>query len=195
MSNPNMEELTVGVTGHRRLEDSERIARDLNEVFRMIQLAYHPKQVTLLSPLAEGADRLVVKQWLHHPTVRLVALLPLPIDDYMEDFSGLDSQREFRDLLQQAEEIITLPPNAERNLAYLNVGRYIVDHCDVLLAIWDGKAARGVGGTGDIVQLARERGTPLAWVWANNSNASEHTHPELREHDSSVQIERFPARM
>jgi hypothetical protein len=192
MPKPNLDELIVGVTGHRLLADPERIADDVNEALSMIQAAYHPEQVTLLSPLAEGADRLAVKQWLHHPSVRLVALLPLPADDYMEDFGGLNSRREFRDLLQQAEVVITLPPCAERDLAYLNVGRYIVEHCDVLLAIWNGQAARGPGGTGDIVQLARERGTPLAWVFASNGNASEFTHSKSGEHERSVRTERFP---
>lgn len=195
MSNPKIEELTVGVTGHRRLLDSERIARDVNEAFQMIQAAYHPKQVILLSPLAEGADRLAVKQWLHHPAVRLVALLPLPIDDYMEDFSEPDSKREFRELLQQAEAVITMPPCSERDQAYLNIGQYMIENCDVLLAIWNGQAARGPGGTGDIVQLAREHGTPLAWVFANNGNSLAHEYPKGREHDDSVQIERFPTRL
>ncbi len=194
MPKPNKEELIVGVTGHRRLVDLERIKCGVDEALSKIQAAYLPDRVTLLSPLAEGADRLVVKQWLPRPTVRLVALLPLPVEDYMEDFSRLESRREFQVLLKQAEEVITLPPCADRNEAYLNAGRYLVEHCDVLLAIWNGRAARGVGGTGEIVQLARERGTPLAWVFASNGNAFEHTPPGTSEHDGSVRIERFPAR-
>jgi hypothetical protein len=166
----------------------------LNEALSMIRAAYHPKRVTLLSPLAEGADRLAVKQWLRHPAVRLIALLPMPADDYMKDFGGQESQREFQDLLQQAEEVITLPPCVERDQAYLNAGRYIVEQCDVLLAVWNGKAARGVGGTGDIVQLARERGTPLVWIFAGNGNGAELTLQEASEQDGGVRIERFPAR-
>jgi len=194
MPKPNGEELTVGVTGHRRLVDPKRIARNVNEALSTIRAAYHPEWLTLLSPLAEGADRLAVKQWLQHPAVRLVAVLPLPADDYVEDFSGRESRREFRDLLQQADEVIILPTCAVRDEAYLNAGRYIAEHCDVLLAIWNGQSARGVGGTGDIVQLARERGTPLAWVFASNGNALEQTPQETCEHDVSVRIERFPTR-
>ena len=88
MPTTNGEEHTVGVTGHGCLVDPKRIARDVDEALSMIRAAYHPEWVTLLSPLAEGADRLVVKRCLQHPIVRLVTLLPLPADDCMEDFSG-----------------------------------------------------------------------------------------------------------
>jgi hypothetical protein len=36
----------------------------------------------------------------------------------------------------------------------------------VLLAVWDGRPARGLGGTGDVVARARRQGLPLAWVHA-----------------------------
>jgi hypothetical protein len=194
MPKRNAGELIVGVTGHRRLVDTERIVRDVEEAFNRIRAAYHPEQLTLLSPLAEGADRLVVKLALQSPEVRLIALLPLPEDDYIKDFDEPESRRAFKDMLQQADDVITMPPCAGRDQAYMNTGRYIVEHCDVLLAIWNGKAARGVGGTGDIVQLARERGTPLAWILASNGNASEHAHPKVGQHDGNVQLERFPTR-
>jgi len=194
MPKPNGSKLTVGVTGHRRLVDLERIKCGVDEALNKIQAAYLSDRVTLLSPLAEGADRLVVKQWLPRTTVRLVALLPLPVEDYMEDFSRLESRRELPILLKQPEAVTTLPTGADRNEPYLNAGRYLVEHCDVLLAIWNGQAALGIGGTGEIGQLALERGTPLTWVFARNGNASEHKPPGTSEHDGSVRIERFPAR-
>jgi len=44
------------------------------------------------------------------------------------------------------------------------VGRWVVDHSDHLVAVWDGMAARGPGGTGDVVAYARERGHPVTVV-------------------------------
>ena len=41
------------------------------------------------------------------------------------------------------------------NEAFLAAGRYIVDHCDVLFAVWDGLPAGAMGGTGDVVEYAR----------------------------------------
>ena len=43
-------------------------------------------------------------------------------------------------------------------------GRYVVDHCDVLIALWDGKPSRGKGGTAEIIEYARKRGRPLIIV-------------------------------
>jgi hypothetical protein len=40
-----------------------------------------------------------------------------------------------------------------------------VDRSDVLLAVWDGRPARGFGGTGDVVAYARRRGVPVEVVW------------------------------
>jgi hypothetical protein len=48
--------------------------------------------------------------------------------------------------------------------AYVMTGRATVAHCDVLIAIWDGKPPRGRGGTAEVVQLALTRGTAIVHV-------------------------------
>ena len=55
-------------------------------------------------------------------------------------------------------------PEEDRKRAYEQVGRHVVDHCDVLIAVWDGKPSRGRGGTAEIVAYARERKLPLIIV-------------------------------
>ena len=45
--------------------------------------------------------------------------------------------------------------------AYLQAGRATVAHCDILIAVWDGLPPRGRGGTGEIVELAIQRGTAI----------------------------------
>src|SRR5207245_181823 len=38
---------------------------------------------------------------------------------------------------------------------------------DLLIALWDGEEAKGIGGTGQIVREALQRGIPVVWVpWA-----------------------------
>ncbi|MGW4103078.1 hypothetical protein [Streptomyces sp. NPDC004976] len=49
--------------------------------------------------------------------------------------------------------------------AYLGAGRWIVDHCDRLIAVWDGRPARGLGGTGNVVANARRTGVPVTVLW------------------------------
>ena len=67
-------------------------------------------------------------------------------------------------LLSRATSIRYLPPTETRAEAYEQVGRYIVDQCDVLIALWDGKPAAGRGGTAEIVQYARDTKCPLIWI-------------------------------
>lgn len=43
---------------------------------------------------------------------------------------------------------------------YIERDRYMVDHCDVLLAVWDGVEE---GGTWDTIKYAREKGRPIIY--------------------------------
>jgi hypothetical protein len=40
----------------------------------------------------------------------------------------------------------------------MNAGSWIVEHCDQLIAVWNGQQGAGLGGTADVVTLARESG-------------------------------------
>src|SRR5205085_2201316 len=98
------------------------------------------------------------------------------------DFETQDSKAEFQLLLQQSRcpQILRKRRLARefepdeladaRRQAYFNAGRYVVDHCDVLIAIWDGKEARGKGGTAVIVDYARSCGRPLIRIWAEEQD-------------------------
>jgi hypothetical protein len=129
--------------------------------------------------LATGADRLVLKQMLTPSDdqlvletvladldARLEVALPLPAGDYLEDFKTEESKEEFGSLLDQAQptDIWKVPEELKRPEAYERAGRYVVDRCDALIAIWDGEKSRGQGGTADIVAYAQKQGVPLAWV-------------------------------
>ena len=130
--------------------------------------------------LAAGADRLVLKDLLGtgddqkmalervlaDVDARLEVALPLPVDDYLEDFESEESKEGFRCLLDQARpsDIWKAPAGLEREEAYERAGRYVVDRCDALIAVWDGQKSRGRGGTAEIVGYAQKQGVPIAWV-------------------------------
>lgn len=161
----------VGVTGHRSLADEAALAREVDNVLVRIreQRASHdgdPPVILLVSPIAEGADRLVAREVLKDPTAKLHVALPFPKDDYMNDFGAPGSKKEFETLLSRADEVVTLPPAGTRNEGYEQAGLYVLDNCDVLIAIWDGEPPRGQGGTAEIVAKAREHGIPVFWIHA-----------------------------
>ena len=41
---------------------------------------------------------------------------------------------------------------------------------DRLFAVWDGKPARGYGGTADVVAEARQRGVPVTVIWPEGAS-------------------------
>lgn len=174
-----MPPLTVGVTGHRpnRLGNADgtllrtRVASVLRTLTDLVAAG---DSRTLVSALAEGADRIAAREALSLG-FRLEALLPFPVDEYERDFGDGDSLAEFRDLLSRAAAVRALhgsyATDESRQSAYDTVGREILDRAGVLVAIWDGRRGRGEGGTADVLGGALERGVPVVWV------ASEAPHP------------------
>ena len=59
--------------------------------------------------------------------------------------------------LNDLPQSIQMRPEGDDEHSFLEAGRYIVDHCDRLFAVWDGKDAEGEGGTGDIVHYALKK--------------------------------------
>lgn len=159
--------VTIGVTGHRFLAERDRLDEALTEVVESLARK-RTEPWTVVSALAEGADRLVSRHLLGRPGSRLVAVLPLDLHDYETDFATPGSRAEFRELLARAAEVVVLPAPDDRDLAYEACGWDVLDRSDVLVAVWDGEDRQGVGGTGAVVQRARERGTPVVWVHAGN---------------------------
>lgn len=176
---------------HIFLAGLDRVSALVDGALDWMDGAFGERTMTVMSALAEGADRLVVERVLARPEGALIALLPLPQSDYMTDFDSPESRDGFLDFLAQADEVITLPPSATHEDAYAAAGHYVLEHCDVLLAIWDGKGAQGRGGTADIVLEARRRGLPLAWVHAGNRRPGTHEAVSLGDEQGLVTFERF----
>jgi len=49
----------------------------------------------------------------------------------------------------------------------------MVDVSDVIIAVWDGNEARGLGGTADVVELTRRREMPLIWIHSDTGEVRE----------------------
>lgn len=156
-------ERVVGVTGHRppTLSDDEAEAL-VARIDTVIDLLRARGFSTLVSGLAEGADRLVATRALEDGWT-LRALLPLPVESYEADFADDASLEAFRTLLSRAEEVEVVPASDE---PYRSQGDRLLRRTDVVLAVWDGEPARGPGGTGEVVGRAGEAGVPVIWVHA-----------------------------
>ncbi len=184
--------VAIGVTGHRELWDPEKVSQAVDNVLEHILAIYGTSGLRVVSPLAEGADRLLVWRVLKKYPLHLIVPLPLEIDDYLLDFKSAESRAAFKTLLEKADQVIHLSPRGTREESYLAAGRYVLDHSDVLVALWDGEQARGIGGTAQIVLEARGRGMPLAWIQVSRCDSK----PSSSEAGTAVTVpisyENFP---
>ena len=178
---PDRLPLVIGVTGHRDLRDQDvpQLEAEIAAIFAALRRDYlgpdGETPIILLSALAEGADRLAARVALAQG-LRLIAPLPLPIEEYRRDFEpGLKpgNMAEFGALLAQAMAAPVVPFTPGNSLAavradgarraeqYRAVGLFIAQHSNVLIAIWDGdESASAPGGTAEVVKFKRD-GIPL----------------------------------
>ena len=145
----------------------------------------------MISPLARGADRLAARTAVELG-YRLFVPMPFAKTEYEKDFTGCDETQseeapltaaedlaEFQGLLACASAHLAL--DGARDAAamlgddtlagrsYEFVGRFVVRHSDLLIAVWDGKASNGRGGTADIVRYASSAGVPIWWIHATDA--------------------------
>ncbi len=163
--------LTLAVTGHRDLvsEEIPVIEARLRELFTDLARRYPDTPLRLLTPLAEGGDR-VAARVARETGIELLVALPMPAAEYEADFPDEASRLEFRAFLVDATTVDVLAGQAgvdeSREQAYARVGIYSSDHCQILIAIWDGKPARLGGGTADVIdyhQFGEMSGFGLEW--------------------------------
>ncbi|HEY3876159.1 MAG TPA: hypothetical protein VGM92_11840, partial [Candidatus Kapabacteria bacterium] len=160
--------IVLGVTGHRDLrpQDIDHLEEILRNEFVRFQSDYPSTPLVLLSALADGADRLAAQIALT-AGLRLAVVLPMPAEEYEEDFS-VESCEEFRALIAQAEYLTELPILAgvtredirahsyNREMQYASAGAYIASHSTLLIALWDGIELQKIGGTSQVVKFRLE---------------------------------------
>ena len=149
----------LGVTGHQVIP-SEKLASTVHAVRDVLHRAGSP--LTGVTSLAAGADQLVATE-LVQSGGRLHVIVPSLL--YERTFTSSEGLACFRLLLEAAIEVTTLDYAKPTEEAFMAAGRTIVDRSEMLLAIWDGKPARGLGGTADVVRYARRTGKSVTIVW------------------------------
>lgn len=160
-------QIKIAVCGHRHLTHLERLEMGIQEACKKIQAVYGNASYQVFSCLAEGADQLLVDRLIESLGAVLIAVLPLPEDEYFEDFKTPESLLAFKRLKLQADRIISQQHTLERPLAYQKANHILLENCDLLVAIWDGKPARGIGGTAETVNVAGRIGLPVLWIQAD----------------------------
>lgn len=172
-------ELRVGAVGHRDLrcrpeaELADAIQNLLQRIVRTLRANHStPLRWIVFSPLAKGADRIIARTAMDAVQAKLFVVTPFPVDEYRRDFEASADAEEFEELWERKTDQKELPAPREappendrgslaldhRRKGYLRVGQEIVDSVEILIAIWDGKPAGGMGGTGEVVDYALAQG-------------------------------------
>lgn len=149
--------MRVGVTGHQRLEDPTGwpwVAEAMRQ-----ELANVAPPLVGITSLAVGADQLLAELILERGGM-IHAVLPFA--DIERSFAPEDVSA-YRQLARQAT-IEVLDTQGTDEDAYLAAGQRIVELSDLVLAVWNGKPAKGRGGTADVVAYARHRSVPLIHI-------------------------------
>lgn len=162
----------LGVTGHRSGmlgqaggTVSERIEQALLTVRDAVigWCTPDPPRLAIVSPLADGADQIAADKALALG-FELHALLPFSLEETRADVPET-ARPAFDRLAAAARHVIELGGTFDNPLdAYQLAGRETVSRSDLLLAVWDGEAPRGKGGTGEVVELAISSGTPVIHI-------------------------------
>jgi hypothetical protein len=128
-------------------------------------------EFAIVSSVAEGSDRIVAEAGLA-AGFALEAVLPLRRAEYARDFETQASREGFEKLLGRASAVFELDgAAAERPRAYEAAGFVMLANIDLLIAIWDGDDASGLGGTEQIVSRAIADGIPVVWIEPTKPNA------------------------
>ena len=145
--------MNIGITGHRYLDDPTAWLWVEAEMSRALDAL--PPPLVAVTCLALGADQLLAKLVAARGG-RVRAIIPFA--GYERTFSREDLIN-YRAMLTGTETEVLCVPGTDED-AYLAAGHRVAALADLLFAVWDGKPARGRGGTADVVAFARQHLVP-----------------------------------
>jgi hypothetical protein len=162
--------LEIAVTGHRDLapEDEAYYQTVLAAILDGLMKQYAYTRPLLLTGLAVGADTIAAKLALSKD-IGYVAVLPMPLEVYRTDFKTEAADQDFQYLLDRAEGVIELPlaqgstladiahDGPARDRQYEDLGRFLVNYSQVLVAVWDQDKRIKPGGTAQVVSFKLHR--------------------------------------
>lgn len=150
----------IGFAGHRKVSDSAAIKAALLTVLRDWRGSL-PGTCVGRASTAAGADMLFLES-CRELGIPFSVVLPFPEERFAEDFADCPADWDrAKALMAAAASVEIVPGNEGVPEAYHLAAREILDTSDRMLFVWDGEAARGVGGTAESVTEARERRLPL----------------------------------
>jgi hypothetical protein len=157
-------EMRIGITGHRGLpaEVAEQVRTSLVAQIEALDTT----DLIAVSCIADGPDA-----WWAQIALDAGAKLEvvIPATEYR---AGLPDwyHAEYDQLLGKATDVHRTGLTESTSEAHQAGSEILVGLSNRLLAVWDGKPARGFGGTADVVNYAREAGVPVTVLWPEGAS-------------------------
>lgn len=144
--------MKIGITGHQKLDNTELwnwVKKDLSATINRLNKS--SIEFTGISSLAIGADQIFAKIVLDMGGKLYIVI---PFSEYEKKFEK-DDLDNYKELLKKSEKVETLQAKSTEEESYFVAGKRVVELSDIMIAIWNGKKAAGLGGTGDAVKYAK----------------------------------------
>ncbi|MFG3510362.1 hypothetical protein ACGF5F_33255 [Streptomyces sp. NPDC047821] len=159
--------VTVAVTGHMDLADEA--AEAVRTALRDLLAGLRGDSLVGRSCLARGADTLFAEEILSLGG-RLSVIIPSR--DYRDAVVTPADLTRFDALCEAADEVVIMPYEHAGRAAYEAANLRLLQGADRLVAVWDGSAPTGGGGTADTVAAARSAGLAIDVVWPPGARRS-----------------------
>jgi hypothetical protein len=154
--------MRIAITGHRGLPAATE--RLIDQAIRQQLADYSNGDLVGISNLADGADQLFARAVLDAGGHLEVIV---PAAQYR---AGLPAYDALRARAAKVDHLDRLESNED---AHMEASRAMLARADHLFAVWDGKPARGYGGTADVVAEARQRDVPVTVIWPEGASRDE----------------------
>ena len=150
----------IGVTGTSKIKDETSVRERVKKVLLKIdkKLTDTPYHLVVISPLAQGADRIVADEIIKFRGSKYYSRTCL--DVILQNKDHKDDSPPFNNLIDISSSTRTLDEILEadfyKDIAedYTHAGQLVVDECDFLIAVWDENETKE-GDTAHIVKYAR----------------------------------------
>ena len=150
----------IGCTGHQTLTVATQtaVADAVSARLRVLD----DGNLEGVCSLAVGADQIFARALLAvGGRLRVV----IPCAGYTSTFTTDEARGSYVELLASSTSSEELPYPSPTEEAFMAAGRVVTDRSDLLLAVWDGAPAAGLGGTADVIRYAKEHRKAVEIVW------------------------------
>ena len=169
-----MEEMTCCVTGHRDIP-AEETAHVKEALRREIEKAVDDGFTVFLSGFADGVDQyfaeLVLERKQTNPALELIAVIP-----YRKRLDSLNKKTRTRELLEACADVVVIQEKYLPSV-YSHRNRYMVEHSDRVIAVYDG---RETGGTAKTIRFTHRMKKELREIPVGEIVLPDHLKPKTK---------------